>query len=365
MSRVICHLDLDYFYAQVEEVQTPSIKGKPVLVCVFSGRTDASGVVSTANYVARGLGIKSGMPIVTAKRKLEGKDAVIIKMDHPKYEAISERIMQGLGREAELLEQTGIDEAFLDLTKTAGGSYATAEKIGRKMKTTIASQEGLTCSVGIGRSKAVAKLASDSAKPGGLMIVLPDSTAEFLSPLPVSRLVGVGPKTATVLQEKGVETLGQLARIQASELEGPLGRKLARYLTAAASGQDDEPVTPREPTQLGRIVTLKNDTRDPEEVIRQLDSAIEDLCVRLTASGRSFKSLAVIGILADLTTKTKGKSFETPVSDLASIRESTRELFGALTGSIGKDLRRAGLRLSEFTKTEEQSSLSEYVDSDR
>ncbi|MDA4119127.1 MAG: DNA polymerase IV, partial [Thaumarchaeota archaeon] len=212
MERVIGHIDLDYFYAQVEEVENPSLKERPVIVCVFSGRTEDSGVVSTANYRARELGVHSGMPIVLAKKKLEGKNAAVIKMDHEKYEVVSSRIMDELAQKVDILEPTSIDEAFFDLTGSAGGDYAKAQNTAEVIKELILTNEHLTCSVGLGRSKVVAKLGSDIAKPGGLKVVTPETTKAFLSPLPVTKLYGVGPKAAATFEELGVKTVGDLAR---------------------------------------------------------------------------------------------------------------------------------------------------------
>jgi len=245
LVRVIGHVDLDYFYAQVEEVENPSLKGKPVVVCVFSGRTEDSGVVSTANYKARELGVGSGMPIVLAKKKLEGKDATLIPVRHDKYEAVSEKVIQLVRDRVDVLEQTGIDEAFFDVTKSSSGDYSAARSRATEIKRAIQDSQNLTASIGLGQSKVVAKMASDSMKPDGLTVVTPESTIDFLSPLPVIRLYGVGPKTAQALESLGIRTVGDLANSSATKLEGRFGRKLATYLHSAATGTDEEPVAER------------------------------------------------------------------------------------------------------------------------
>ncbi len=362
MSRVIGHIDLDYFYAQVEEVKDPSLKGRPVVVCVFSGRTEDSGVVSTANYRARELGVHSGMPIVLAKKRLEGKNAAVIKMDHEKYEVVSSRIMEDLEQKVDVLEPNGIDEAFFDLTTSTGGDYEKARRTAESIKESLFKNEHLTCSVGLGRSKVVAKLGSDMSKPGGLAVVTPEATGSFLDPVPVAKLYGVGPKTSAVLDKMGIKTVGELARRSASELERTFGRKFASYLLAAATGTDADPVIAGlEPMQFSRIVTLKRDTRDPHEVLEQLSEGIEYIHGRLVSSSKSFKTVAVIGILTDLSTKTKSKTFETPVNDAATIKEAALVLFDELGGSIGKDFRRAGVRVSGLAGVEDQTSLSEFL----
>lgn len=362
MPRVVGHVDLDYFFAQVEEIENPSIKERPILVCVFSGRTEDSGVVSTANYRAREFGVKSGMPIALAKKKLEDKNPVLIPMERGKYGVISDRIMQLVREEVDTLEQTGIDEAFFDITNRTAGDYSAARELAEKIKRAIADSEGLTCSVGLGRSKAVAKLGSDLAKPGGLIVVTPDSTEEFLRPIPVTSLYGVGPKTARALEGLGITTVGNLAVVEFFKLEGVLGKSLATYLHAAATGSDSEPVVPsQEAAQLMRIITLKRDTRDPEEVVGQLTAALDDLRTRLKSNSESFRTLTAIGILTDLATKTKSKTYDVPINDLAMVQANVTGLFEELADSVGRDFRRAGIRVSDLSGNKDQKSLAEFL----
>lgn len=362
MPRVIGHIDLDYFYAQVEEVENPSLKERPVIVCVFSGRTEDSGAVATANYKARELGVHSGMPIVLAKKKLEGTNAAVIRMEHEKYEAVSGRIMADLEQMVDILEPTGIDEAFFDLTASSGGDYTKAMRMAESVKESIYKSERLTCSIGLGRSKVVAKLGSDAVKPAGLTVVLPESTASFLDPLPVSRLYGVGPKTTAILEEMGIKTARQLAASNPAELESRFGKKFGAYLSAAARGTDPDPVVAGlEPTQFSRIITLKRDTRDPIEAMDQLSRGVEYLHDKLTSSSKSFKTISAIAILTDLSTKTKSRSFESPVRDVDTIRGAALALFEDLSRTAGKDFRRVGLRVSGLSGVGDQASLSEYV----
>jgi DNA polymerase IV (archaeal DinB-like DNA polymerase) len=362
LVRVIGHIDLDYFYAQVEEVENPTLKERPVVVCVFSGRTEESGVVSTSNYRARMFGVHSGMPIVTAKKKLEGKDPAIIRMDHEKYQAVSSRIMEALVEHVDILEPTGIDEAFFDLTSSSGGDYSRAQSTAKGLKDLIFRTERLTSSVGIGRSKVIAKLGSDMAKPAGLTVILPEATGETLAPLPVAKLYGIGPKTASALDAMGIRTVGQLADADLIDLEHRLGRSLGAYLHAAATGTDSEPVrADLMPTQYSRIVTLKADTRDAEEVMNQLAEGIEHVQRKLIGSNLSFRTVAAIAILTDLTFRTKSQTFEKPVKDLEALRDDVCVLFEELSGSAHKDFRRVGIRVSGLAGTEDQTSLSEFL----
>jgi len=362
LPRVVGHIDFDYFYAQVEEVENPSLKGRPVIVCVFSGRTEESGVVSTANYKAREFGIHSGMPINMAKKRLAGKNPQIIKMEHEKYEVISKEIMNDLESMVDALEPTGIDEAFFDITTSTGGDYVRARESAQLIKESIFRHKHLTCSMGLGQSKIVAKLSSDLAKPGGLMAVIPETTEAFMAPLPVAKLYGVGPKTSSVLGEMGVRTIGELAKTNPSRLQKEFGSKLAGYLLAASTGTDTDPVVVGlEPTQFSRMVTLKRDTRDPHQVYLQLSEGIEHIHKKLTSSDKTFRTVTAIAILTDLSARTKSKTFETSVNDLALLREAVPVLFEELSKTTVKDYRRVGVRVSGLANSADQTSLSEFV----
>lgn len=195
-------VDLDYFFAQCEERRNPIIRDKPVVVCVFSGRSEDSGAVSTANYVAREYGVKSGIPIFLAKKKLENADAVFLPVDHEFYDQVSDRIMTILKGYADSFEQVGVDEAYLDISQKTGGDFDVAKELARKIKTDVKSQEGISCSVGIGSNKLVAKIASDIQKPDGLTAVRAEEVEGFLAPLAVDRLIGVGRKTSERMQTR-------------------------------------------------------------------------------------------------------------------------------------------------------------------
>lgn len=362
MTRVIGHVDLDYFYAQVEEVEDQTLKDRAVLVCVFSGRTDDSGVVATANYRAREFGVGSGMPIIIAKRKLQSKNPVLIRMERTKYGQVSERVMKLIREAVDTFEQTGIDEAFFDITRASNGDFDKAKQIASEIKGSILAAEGLTCSIGIAQSKAVAKVASDLKKPDGLTIVLPESTTSFLAPLPVTELYGVGPKTTQLLAGLGIRTVEELSKAPLQSLEDTLGRKLAQYLSAASRGQDDEPVFPsQEPTQLSRIVTLKQDTDDPDSALAQLIEAFDDLGRRLNSRGISFKTISAIAILTDLSIKTRSKTLESPASDIATMKGAASALLEELARTAGKKFKRVGVRLSDLASVRDQTSLTQFL----
>jgi DNA polymerase IV (archaeal DinB-like DNA polymerase) len=360
LLRAIGHLDLDYFFAQIEEVENPALKLLPVVVCVYSGRTEESGVVSTANYRARELGVKSGIPIYLAKHRLKDAAAAFVPMNQPKYQAYSERIMGSLRSEFEV-EQTGIDEAFFDLTRRSQGDYGKAGELASHVKAGILKEEGLTCSIGIAPNKVVAKIASDFKKPDGLTIVRPGEVLSFLSPLSVDKIPGVGPKTSKILQEKGVESVQDLAGYPVDRLEGLLGRKLAIYLHKAASGEDDEPLaTETSVSQLSRIITLKADTSNPMEIFAQLSPSIQDLREKLVARNLFFRTVAVIGIRPDLSVHSRSRTLETATNDYNVLSRSTKDLLSTLTSELG-EFRRAGIRVSDLADVVDQQSLGEFM----
>jgi len=287
-------------------------------------------------------------------------------MNHGKYENVSKKVMDLVNEHVDILEKSGIDEAFFDITASTGGDFGVASRIAIDVKDAIIRDEGLTCSVGIGRSKIVAKLGSDLAKPGGLIVVTPESTAAFLGPLPVTSLYGVGPKTAAVLAEINVKTIEELSQSDSVLLTRTLGNKLALYLQAAAAGTDSDPVEAGlEPMQFSRLVTLKRDTREVEEALGQLERGIVSIRNKLAESGKSFRTVSAIGIFTDLTTRTKSKTFDSPIKDLSLVRECIPDLLGNLLESTDKYLRRVGVRISNLSDIQDQSSLSQYIKHDR
>ena len=355
------HFDLDYFYAQVEEVQDPSLRGLPVVVCVYSGRTEDSGVVSTANYKAREFGVKSGMPITLAKRRLKEMEARFIPMRRERYEIYSERIMSLLKEEADITEQTGIDEAFFDISAKAGNNFEVARSIASEIKRDVFQREKLTCSIGLGPNKVVAKLASDFRKPDGLTVIPPEQVKSFMDPLFVDKLYGIGSKSSALLREKGVTTIANLAKTDLSLLEGLFGRKLATHIHDAANGLDDEPVTERgEAAQISRIITLRKDSRNADEILVQLAPTFEDLHKKITEKNLFFRTVSVIGILTNLSVRTRTKTLEKPTSELSAIGENAPALLSSLIAETG-ELRRVGIKVAGLTGAKEQSSLADFL----
>ncbi|MDH7593174.1 MAG: DNA polymerase IV [Methanomicrobiales archaeon] len=359
-SRIVMLVDLDSFYASVEEQRHPELRGRPVVICMFSGRTEDSGAVATANYRARALGVKAGMPIPLAKRLVKEGDAVFLPADREHYREVSDRIMEILGEEADALEQVSIDEAYLDVTARTGGLWREAERIASQIKGRIREQEGVTCSIGIGPNKFVAKMATSRQKPDGLTIVREEEVQEFLAPLLVEELHGVGPKTAEALREMGVITAKDLAQVDVQELVGIFGEARGVYLKEIARGIDPSPVAKRERTQFSRIATLKEDTRDEDAIMERMVELGDQLERKLTETNVGFRTLSIILIDTRLRTHTKSETL--PHS--RSVREKipiVRRLLQEWLAEQGASLvRRVGVRVSNLSHVGSQRTLTDF-----
>lgn len=364
-NRVVVLVDFDYFFAQCEELRDPTLKDKPVVVGVYSGRTENSGAVSTANYVARKFGVKSGIPLYLAKKRLASTEAVFLPVDGEFYEQISRKIMSELRVYADSFEQTSIDEAYLDVTQKTHGSYEAARDLAEKMKRDIKNVVGILFSVGIGPNKLVAKIAADSQKPDGLTVVKPEEVKGFLGSLPANRLLGVGRKTSVKLGELGVKTIGDLASYDVQRLVTVFGKKLGVYFHDSANGVDNQPVEETgEAESISRISTLKENTRDLSVVLEKTDQLIEDIHKDLVQRNVSFKQVTAIAILTDLTVRSRSKTLETASRDDEVIRQSVRELFEKFLVGSKIEIRRVGVKISNFSKEErEQKKLSSFFGS--
>jgi len=343
-------VDLDYFYAQCEELRNASLKEKPVVVCVYSGRSEDSGAVSTANYVARKYGVKSGMPIFLAKKKLENVEAVFLPVDDQFYEDISAKVMGILRDFADEFEQVGIDEAYLDVTRRTIGEFENAVELAKMVKKDLLHQQKLTCSVGVGPNKLIAKIAADEKKPDGLTVIRPEQVPSFLEPLPVSRLIGVGKKTLERMQGMGINKIGDLARYDVQKLIAVFGRTLGTYFHNASIGIDNEPVKEKgEAESISRIATLKLDTRDLNIILEKTAELSNDLHQRTLVDKSAFQTVSIIAITTDLGTHTRSKTFDKPSSDVTLIDRTVRELFEKFLSESGLEIRRVGVKLSNFS----------------
>jgi nucleotidyltransferase/DNA polymerase involved in DNA repair len=252
---------MDAFYASVEQLDHPGYRGKPVVVGADPKGGTGRGVVAACSYEARPLGIRSAMPISRAFRLCPS--AVFVRPRFARYSEMSERIFAILRDYTDLMEPLSIDEAFLDVTASQR-LFGPAAEIGRTLKARIRSELGLVASIGLAPSKFLAKVGSDLGKPDGFVVVVPGREREFLNPLPLSRLWGVGPKTEARLHQMGFRTIGQIARTPVEALEETLGQA-GRDLWELANGRDDRPVEPvQEAKSIGAEHTFAEDTADRE-----------------------------------------------------------------------------------------------------
>jgi DNA polymerase-4 len=316
-SRVIIHADMDAFFAAVEELDNPQLRGQPI---VIGGATPRS-VVATANYRARQFGIGSAMPMVQAQKRC--RHLVIVRPRMDRYRAISKQVMAVFARYTDLVEPLSLDEAFLDVTG-ATANYATPVSLGQEIKQDVfKATGGLTISVGISTTKSVAKIASDMNKPDGLTIVPPHEVIAFLTPLPIKRLWGAGPKSVARMNELGLYTIGDIASAS-HEIIGQLGRQGQHY-TRLANGMDLRVVKPRGRSKsIGWERTLAVDIEHREAIIEHLREASIGVSERM-----SNKNLRANGIRLKL----KTVRFET-ITRQTTLIEPTDQACHILTTAI-------------------------------
>lgn len=365
MQRIVLHVDMDSFYAAIEERENPELRGKAVVVCMLSGRSELSGSVSTCNYIARESGIRSGMPCSRAK-KLD-PDAVFLPVRKDFYKEVSDNVMEVLrsyadsGESGAVFEQISIDEAFLEVTERIGGDFDRAFEFGMQIKAEVREKEKLTCSVGIGPNKLIAKMSSSVKKPDGITMVKPEDVSGFLSPLKLTKLWGLGDVSADKLQEMGVSTVGELAEYDVIGLISAFGKARGTWLKQAASGLDDSPVKGREGSeQIGRIATLPEDTLDPALIYPLVDRLAEDVIAKLDSRGLAFRVVTITVINSIFRTHTKSRTLNHPVSDRAILRETSREILDAFLSESPVELRRVGVRVGGLQKKKGQTSLFDY-----
>jgi len=319
MKRFIIHVDMDAFFASVEQRDNSALKGKPVAV---GGRPENRGVVAAASYEARKFGVRSAMAMGLALQKCP--DLVIVPPDHEKYRLLSETIMGILYRYTPLVEQISIDEAFLDVSGSLG-LFGSVEDIGRKIQETILAETGLTASVGIGPNKFVAKLASDYGKPHGFTVVTNEEMQQFLDPLPVSRLWGVGEKTAKILKGIGLLCVKDVKRLSLEHLEGLLGKQ-GRQIFFLSRGIDERPVISEYTAKsIGKETTFSQDISDTGFLLSVANRLVEDVGLRLRKTEKQCRTVNLKLRFDDWETITRSYTLKNPTD---------------LTGEIYKNISR-------------------------
>jgi DNA polymerase-4 len=311
-DRTILHADLDAFFAAVEQRDDPALRGKPVIV--GGGGPNDRGVVSTCSYEARPFGVRSAMPLRTAAALCP--NAIFVPVNGRKYAAESKRIMAILRRFTPLVEPVSIDEAFLDVTGT-DGLWGPGDEVGRRIKTAIHDETELTASVGVASTKLVAKIASDLRKPDGLVVVPTGTEAEFLAPLPLRRLWGVGPQLGAALREYGVATIGDLVAVPLDLLVRRFG-KYGADLHERALGRDGSPVIAEGEAakSISHEHTFDVDTSDQEVIERTLLAMADGVASRLRSSGLRASTVTVKIRDSSFRTITRQRTLPVP-TDLA------------------------------------------------
>jgi DNA polymerase-4 len=336
--RTILHADLDAFYASAEQLDDPSLRGKPVLV---GGGT--RGVVCAASYEARAFGCRSAMPMGLAIAKCP--HAIVVKPRFDRYAELSARFLAILGEASPEVEPLSLDEAFIDATgstRLLGDGVA----IGRAIRERVRGELGLSCSVGVAPNKFVAKIASDLEKPDALVVIGPEGLAERLAPLPVERMWGVGPVGARRLRAAGLSTFGDLQQVDSGrlrELEGSHAERLA----ALARGEDDRPVVAdREPKSIGHEQTFPEDLTDPDEAEAHLAAQAELVAARLRRKSLKARGVTLKLRFGDFRTVTRARTLDAATDRTDLLRAAAREVFREfVTGGFRP------LRLVGFTAT--------------
>jgi DNA polymerase-4 len=359
-ARAILHVDMDAFYAAVEQRDRPELAGRPVIV---GADPRGRGVVAAASYEARRFGVHSAMPISRAYRLCP--QGVYLPVDMAKYAGVSARIMRILREYTPLVEPLSLDEAFLDVTASRA-LFGPALEIARTIKTHIRRDVALTASAGVAPNKFLAKIASDLRKPDGLVEVRPGREAAFLRDLPIARLWGVGPAAADELAALGVRTIGQLARLPRRTMAGRLGSGGA-HLWELAQGRDDRPVEPWEdPKSIGAEETFGRDTGDLERLRVTLLSQAERIAAELREQGLRGRTVTLKLRFADFHTVTRRDTTDAASADGVEIfrrawtalerlpRPQPIRLIGVSVSGLVRDAEARQLGLFERTGRGEQ-----------
>ena len=318
--RQVIHLDLDAFFASVEVLLDPELKGKPLIVAM--GNPHGRGVVSTASYEARRFGVHSAMPLFQAARLCP--QAIIVPVRHRVYSEYSHRVMAILREASPLVEQVSIDEAYAEIAPARD-----AAQIARQIQQRIKSEIGLDCTIAVASSKLVSKVACNAVKPRGFIVVPPGEEQKFLAPLPIEKLPGAGKVTRGKLARWNVRTIGDLANIPVNELRAEFG-KWGQYLHDAALGQDDSPiVTEWKPKSISEENTFDRDTRDALEIEKYLEEMSAGVARELAREGFLARTVVLKLRYDDFTTITRQTTLRAPTASADEIRACALRLVRA------------------------------------
>lgn len=348
-QKMIAHLDMDAFFAAVEERDNPRWKGMPIVVGSDPKEGAGRGVVSTANYPARKFGIHSAMPITKAWRL--APHAIFLPVNGQRYGEASRAVMEIIAHHAGEIEQAGVDEAYFDISKCR--SWARAEAVCRRIKHDIFKAERLTCSIGLASNKLVAKVASDFKKPDGLTVVKPRLAAAFLAPMGIRKIPGIGPKTEATLAQRGIATVAQIQTLTEADLWSMLGEwGLDLYDKARGIGSD-ELVTEWTAKSVGQEETFDEDTLDS----RRIGEAVARMCASVVRTlkhdgFKSFRRVVLKVRFADFATVTRSHMLPKAISGVGTLRTEALRLllpfFDRRENPKKQPLRLVGVRVEEL-----------------
>lgn len=359
--RIIVHVDMDAFYAAVEERLNPALRDLPVVVGADPKEGKGRGVVTTANYRARKFGIHSALPISrawrlaeTARRRGE-PPTVFLQPNMPLYREVSGRIMEIVERYGDAFEEASIDEAYLDLSSME--NFAAAREMVTRIKQEIRNREGLGCSVGIGPNKLIAKIASGQQKPDGLTVVAPEQVADFLTPLPIRVIPGIGPKTEQFLHDKNLRTVADLRQVPESSFVEWFGKWGARLFEKVRGIDDSEVSNEWTRKSLGEQETFEQDTHDQTIITERLNAMAERIIAKLKAKEfTTFRTVTVTVRFGDFQTSNRSRSLKDGISvddrGLTRLKEAALMLilpfFDARENPRAKAFRLIGLRVEKL-----------------
>jgi DNA polymerase IV (DinB-like DNA polymerase) len=356
-DQIVCHVDMDCFYAACERVRDPELRGEPVVIGMGYEPGTTDGAVATASYEAREYGVESAQPIATALEALPAEDGHYLPVDMDYYEAISEEIHAILAAAAGTVRKVSVDEAYLDVTDRT--DWATVADYVQGIKDRIADDVGVIASVGVAPTMSAAKVASDHDKPDGLVVVTPGALTGFLADLDVAAIHDVGPETARELRAMGIETAGELAAADRSALAdrfGERGRRIHRY----ARGADRRTVTPAEPPQSFLRASAIETTTDMARKRAVVSDLAADVAARAADAGALYRTVGIRVVSPPADVTRRSRSLPGHVDDPVVVEEIALELLAAFRDT---PVRKLGVRLSNLTHAEQkQAGLGEWTD---
>ena len=365
-KRIIFHVDFDYFYAQCEEIRRPELRNIPSVVCVYSGREEDSGVVSTCNYEARKYGVKAAMPIKLAKTRLKDVHSIFLPTDIAYYHEMSTKAMRIIQNYGELFEQVSVDECYMDFTKITNSDFDDAKIFAVSLQKNIKDQIKLTCSIGVGPNKLIAKIASGINKPNGITVVRQEDAKQFISNCKIEDIPGVGPKTLKKLDSLGINSVSEISRKSIFELRDALGYKIATFLVNASNGIDYSQIKIRGTSkQIGKIVTLKKDNTSFEQVRLTVENLCKSVFENLESKRQAFRVLTLILILENLQHVSFSRSLKLYSASIDELNKNSLSILNEMIGnnSIPLDnIRRMGVVISDLKDISGQDSLLNYFE---